>query len=177
MDTKKEVKYDGKVDLMEHSHQCTTVWEEIPEQEWVHGFIHTLEKIPMKWYLETQLWHGTVNWADLVKGFILTFTFEDDCPCIDFQIQIVIEKIFWNGTSLTWKQPDWTPQVERALECYNIIAEEDEGLRNIDIEESKGHHKVVGLEPKILDIENPVKTKKVNIGSEEEPKFATMLYT
>jgi len=55
IDTQIEVKYDGKVDPHEHIHRCTSVSKEIPEQELVHGFIQTLEMIPMNWYLETKL--------------------------------------------------------------------------------------------------------------------------
>lgn len=80
----------------------------------------------MNWYLEIELRHGTVNWADLVEGFILTFSFEYDCPCIELSLQTIREKIFGNATSLTWKQPNWTAQLRHALECYNIITEEDE---------------------------------------------------
>jgi len=60
-DTRVEVKYDGKVDPWEHIYHYTSVWKEVAEQEWVHGFIHTLETIPMNWYLETKLQHGTTN--------------------------------------------------------------------------------------------------------------------
>ena len=53
INTKIKVKYDGKVDPYEHIHRCTSVWKEILEEEWVLGFIHMLEMIPMNWYLET----------------------------------------------------------------------------------------------------------------------------
>lgn len=59
--------------------------------------------------------HGIVNWVDLVEGFILTFIFEDDFPCIDSNIQIVIENIFGNATSLTWLQLDCIMELEHAL--------------------------------------------------------------
>jgi len=65
-------------------------------------------------------------------------------------------------------------QLQNELEIYNIIFEEDEYLCNIDIPESEGHHKVVGLEPEIPDIMQLLKTQKVNIGREEDPKFATI---
>ena len=53
-----------------------------------------------------------------------------------------------------------------------IKEENNEDPRSIDIVESKGHREVVGKKPKILDIVKLTKTKKVNIRSEEEPKFA-----
>jgi len=106
IDTKKEVKYDAKVDPQEHIHRCTSVWKEIPKQEWVHGFIHTLEMIPMNWYLETEPRHGTTNLTNLVEGFMPTFSFEDDFPSIDSTHQVIRAKFFENEASLTWEH-DW----------------------------------------------------------------------
>lgn len=44
----------------------------------MHGFIHTLETILKNWHMEIELHHGTLNWTEMVDGFILTFSFEDD---------------------------------------------------------------------------------------------------
>lgn len=101
----------------------------------------------------------------MVNGFILTFNFEDDFPYIDFSLQIVKKNIFENVTPLTWQQPNWAAHIENVLECYNLIADEEEDPRKIDIAESKGYNEVNGLEIEILDITKPHKTKKVNIGS------------
>ena len=48
-------KYDGQTDPKEHIQLCITAWKDIPQEEWVHGFIHTLETIPKNWYLEKEL--------------------------------------------------------------------------------------------------------------------------
>lgn len=50
--------------------------------------------------------------------------------------------------------------------------EEDKDSRNINIPEEEGHIEVEG--PQIYNLDNtaPLKTKKVNIGTEAEPKFA-----
>ena len=117
----------------------------------MHGFIHTLETIPQNKYLEIELSHGTANWEEMIDGFILTFSFEDDCPYIDSALQIVKKKIFENEIPLTWK-PDWVVQLQNVLECYNIIVEQDENPHNIDISESKGYHKVNGLKLEMHDI-------------------------
>lgn len=39
----------------------------------VHMFIHTLGKVPTKWYLETELCKGTSEWYALIDSFLLTF--------------------------------------------------------------------------------------------------------
>ena len=110
----------------------------------------------------------------MVDGFILTFSFEDDFPYIDLALQTVTKKIFENATPFTWKQPNWAAQIENELECCNLIVEEEEDPRNIDITESEGYREVTRPEPEILDITNPLKTKKAIIGSEKETNFATI---
>ena len=81
----------------------------------------------------------------LVEWFILTFIFEDDFPCIDSSLQKVRENIFENTTSVTWKQLYWTAQLEKVLECYNVISEEyDENIHNINISELEGHREFIG---------------------------------
>jgi len=107
----------------------------------------------------------------MVDGFILTFSFEDDFPYIDLALQIVKKKKFENVTSLTWQQPYWVSQIENEY----LTADEEEDMRNIDIQESKVYREVNGLELEILDIMKPLNTKKVNIGSEKEPNFAIII--
>lgn len=58
------------------------------------------------------------------------------------------------------------------MEFYNLTAEEDEHPHNIYIKELEDHHKVNGHEIEMPDITKPLKTRKVNIGSEVEPKYA-----
>ena len=87
-----------------------------------------------------------MNWAELVDGFILTFSFEYEIMGIDSALQVVKDNIFEGVTTLTWKKPNLATQIEYALECYKIIVEEEEYLRNIDIADSEGHREVQGPE-------------------------------
>jgi len=32
------------------------------QPEWVHMFYHTIDVIPMNWYIEIELLHGTGEW-------------------------------------------------------------------------------------------------------------------
>jgi len=71
------------------------VYGEEPQPEWVHLFYHTLDVIPMNWYIETELCHGTSELDVLRKGFILTFTFEDHWwDTIDDALQAMKAAIF-----------------------------------------------------------------------------------
>lgn len=69
-------KYDGRSDPCRHLTKWTKAYGENPQLEWVHSLYHTLDVIPMNWYIETELLHGTREWDILREGFLLTFMFE-----------------------------------------------------------------------------------------------------
>ena len=85
--TRMTEKYNGKYDLCEHLARWTKAWGEEPQPQWVHVFCHTLDTIPMKWYLETKLCRGIAEWDMLKESFLLTFNFEDGFECIDEALQ------------------------------------------------------------------------------------------
>ena len=80
-------KYYRKDDLHSHLAKWAKAYGVKPQPEWVHLFCHTLDVIPMNWYLEIKLCHGTVEWDILHEGFIMTFSFEDGFDCIDEALQ------------------------------------------------------------------------------------------
>jgi len=72
----------------------------------------------------------------------------------------------------------WPCQLSQALACYNVQVEDDEDdPGNINIPEFEGSHEVRYPEIEDPDIMTPLKTKQVNIGTEEEPKYATLRTT
>jgi len=52
-------KYNGKDDPCTHLAKWTQAYGEKPQPEWVHMFCPTLYVIPMNWYIETEICHGT----------------------------------------------------------------------------------------------------------------------
>jgi len=70
--------------------------------------------------------------------------------------------------------------MQHALACYKLAIEGgdeesyDEELRHLDIRETKGEREVQGPELLIPDVTQPVQINKVNIGTEEQPKFANV---
>ena len=63
------------------------------------------------------------------------------------------------------------------MEFYNVTDEpDDDDPRNINILESEGAHAMEGLGVSSDKFLNPLKIKKVNIGSSENPKFANNGY-
>lgn len=80
-------KYSGKDGLRDHLAQWTKAWGTKPQPKWVHILCHILDTIPMNWYLEIELCHGTNEWDILRESFLLTSIFEDGFECIDEALQ------------------------------------------------------------------------------------------
>ena len=61
------------------------------------------------------------------------------------------------------------------MECYNVMGgPKDDDLWGTNIPESEGTHAVDGFGISSNQFLNPLKTKKVNIGSIENPKFSNI---
>ena len=83
-------------------------------------------------------------------------------------------KVFENGPLPLDNQPSWEEQLENALECYNLAADEEKEPRNMNILESEGSCEVQGPKLEIHEIVEKVKIKKINIGTEADPKLASI---
>ena len=100
-------KYTGESDPRSHIHSCEQNWSDIPEDEWVHRFIHTLDLVPRNWYTETEFRKGTITWPLLIDKFLLTFTFEYEYQNVDQALEIIKVKIFEGSTLSVQTQPEW----------------------------------------------------------------------
>ena len=60
------------------------------------------------------------------------------------------------------------------MTCYNISRDPDNDPTNINIPESKGSREVEGSGISSEQFIKALKIKKVNIGSEDNPKFANI---
>ena len=172
-----EHKYTGQSDPRSHIKTCEQVWLDILVDEWIHLLIHTLDTVPRNWYIETELRRGTITWPVMTDNFLLTFSFEFEYPSIDQALKIIKTKIFEDCTLPVYSQPDWAIQLEHALECYNFTEElddDEEDPCNINIPESEGTREVDGPKLDIPAITEPIKIKKINIGTKVEPKFASI---
>ena len=87
-------KYTGETDPSTHIQACERSWLDVPEEEWVHQFIHTLDTVPRNWYTETELRKGTTTWSLMINSFLLTFAFESEHPSVAQALDIIKIKIF-----------------------------------------------------------------------------------
>jgi len=166
-------KYNGRTDPREHLEQCYAAWKNVPHEEWVHRFVHTLESAAKNWYAKAELRHGTLRGVNLADSFILTFAVDDECPSLDAAVRLIHAKVFDDEEVMQY-QPNWEKTEANAVECYNLAFDDEDDPRNISIPESEGHCEVHGPKLEMPDVTQPLKTRKINIGSTEEPKFATI---
>ena len=111
----------------------------------------------------------------MIDGFTLTFEFESEYLDIDDALGVIKMKIFDDGPFPLDNQPKWVVQLESALECYKLEEEkEDDEPNHTNIPESEGSREVQGSKLQLPKITSKLKTKKVNIETEAEPKLAAI---
>jgi len=170
-------KYTGESDPIGHMERCMTLWRLVPEIEWSHIFIHTLDTTLKNWYLELEMHKDTTIWEELTQRFEISFTFEHESPSIDTTLKEIQTKIF-----LEVEMMEIVPicsdhkdkmTVKKILECYNVTKEEyeEEDLRNVKIPEIEGICIVEGTKHASAAYTQPIKMKKVNIGTIENLNF------
>ena len=92
-------------------------------------------------------------------------------------LQVIKEKIFEEipVADTNFHQSNMT--IHNWIECYNITWEpDDDDPLEINIPESEGIRIVEGASITIDQFLKPLKIKKVNIGSTENPKFSNIGY-
>lgn len=89
-----EVEYTGQTSLKDHIYVCLEAWQIVPWIEWVHKFVTILNTIPKNWYVELELQDGTKDWAEMIRHFLATFSFEDESPAIDVVLHKIRGKVF-----------------------------------------------------------------------------------
>ena len=72
------------------------------------------------------------------------------------------------------EEDKWVVPLQKLQGCYNINADEDNDQRKVNIAETEGQRDVEGLGVEIPFIGQPIKIKKVNIGTEQTPNFANI---
>ena len=113
-----------------------------------------------------ELRHGTVSWDCLVDIFVLTFSTKEVFPALDTAIRLIHTKVFDDQEVVEYR-PDWKIQEAHAVECYNLAIDEDDDPCNVAIPESEGYCEVHGPAIEAPEVTQPLKTRTINIGSEE----------
>jgi hypothetical protein len=142
----------------------------------VHKFINTLDTTPISRYFQVELRLITTYWYGITQNFIGTFLFESHYPTVDQYLQIVRPKVFEEAPNLLFEkeEDEWTAPLQQLHDCYNINADEDDDRRVVKIAKTEGHRDIEGLGIELPFIGQPIKIKKVNIGTKKTPKLETV---
>ena len=118
---------------------------------------------------------GNLGWDELDDSFTHTFNFFDDHPSIDSALQVIKAKIF-EYIPMSMSNFNWSSTiVQHWMECYNVMGVlDDNDPQDTNIPKYEGTCAVEGLGISSNQFLNPLKTKKVNIGSLDNPKFANI---
>jgi hypothetical protein len=151
-------------------------WRNIPQEKWVHKFINTLDMTPINWYLQAEMHLITTDWEGMTQNFVTTLLFESQYPLVDKALHIVRHKVFEEASNLPLEKEEdkWVAPLQKLQGCYNINADEDDDPRKVNIIETEGQRDVEGPGVDLPFIGQPIKMKKVNIGTKQTPKLANV---
>jgi hypothetical protein len=112
---------------------CEESWSNIPQEQWGHKFINTLDTTLINWYLQAELHLITVDWEGMNQNFVTAFLFEIQYPTVDQVLQIVRQKIFEETPTSLWSKKRTNGLCLFRNGCYNINADEDDDPRKVNI--------------------------------------------
>jgi hypothetical protein len=132
-----EVWYTGQIFPKDHVRSYEESWRNIPQEQWVHKFINTMDMTPINWYLQVELRLITTNWKGMTPNFVTTL-FESQYHSVDQALQIVRQKLFYEASSLPLEQDEdeWIAPLQKLQGCYNINVDEDDDPRKVNITET-----------------------------------------
>ena len=108
--------------------------------------------------------------------FSHTFSFVATNPNVHNALQIIQVVVFKVFPVTYPMDPHAHCHMQSMMECYNIYVEpeDDDELSNITILETKGSHDVAAPDVLTDPMNQPLKSRKVNIGAEDNPKFSSV---
>ena len=132
--------------------------------------------MPRSWYVSAELWRDITTWEEIAVFFAQTFHFGDANPNVNNALQIIRDVILKIVPVEYPIDPHVQCHMQSIMECYNMFGEPeyDDELRNINILKTEGSRDVTAPDVPIDPMSRSLKIRKVNIGTEENPKFASV---
>ena len=117
-------------------------------------------------------------WEDVAFKFSHTFKFLNDNPIIHSALHEIHAKVLEIVLVELPMESQKIPITHLMSECCNVTGglDDDDDLWNINIPEMEGSWDVLAPDVPMDPMNQPLKIRKVNIGMEENPKFATIAY-
>ena len=112
-----------------------------------------------------------IEWETLSIRFTQTFEFTSEHPTVDVSLQVIKENIFEEILVVDTDFHQCSMTIHNLMQFYNLTGEpDDDEPLEINIPESEGMSAVEGVVMYSDQFLRPLKIKKVNIGSAENPK-------
>jgi hypothetical protein len=112
----------------------------------------------------------------MTQNFVAIFLFESQYLLVDQALQVARQKVYEEAPNLPLEQEEyeWTAPLQKLQGCYNINFDEDDDTRNVIIAETGEQRDVEGPRFELPFIGQPIKIKKVNIGTEKAPNLTNI---
>ena len=132
--------------------------------------------MPRSWYVSTELCREITTWEELTIFFAHTFGFADANAEVSNALHIIWDVVLKVALVAYPMDPHVHCHMQSMMECYNISGEpeDDDELHNINILETKGSWDLTAPNLPTDPMTQPLNIKKVNNGTEENPKFANI---
>jgi hypothetical protein len=129
--------------------------------------------------MDQEMCKETKTWETLQQNFTLTFSFEHENPNIDTTLKQIRNIIFIEEPKVEaiTEVQQWNKKIVKdILSCYHVQEEapDEDDPQIIQIEEVEGKRDVEEPPLESEVISTLIKIKKVNIGTSEKPKMASI---
>ena len=123
-----------------------------------------------------ELRRDITTWEELTIFFVHTFSFTDANSDINNALQIIRDVVLKVVPVAYPVDPHGQCHMQLIMECYNISCEpeDDDELQNINILETEGSRDVAAPDVPTDPMSQSLNIRKVNIGTKENPKFASV---
>ena len=142
----------------------------------MHAFFHTLDVMSQYWYVSAKLCRKITTSEELTVCFTHTFSFANSNRDVHNALQLIHDVVLKVVLVTYPMDPHAHRHMQSMMECYNVSGgpKDGEGLWNINISKIEGTRDVAAPDVSMDPMNQPLKSRKVNIGIEENPKFASV---
>ena len=128
------------------------------------------------WYVAVELHRTITTWEELSIFFVQTFSFQYANPEVHNALQIICDVVLKVIPVTYLVDPHVHYSMQSMMTCYNLSREpeDDDEVHNVIIPYLEGSHDVAAPDIPMDSMSQPLKIRRVNIGSEEHPKFSNI---
>ena len=128
------------------------------------------------WYISADLYIEITTWEELTVCFAHTFYLVDTNLDVHNMLQLIRDVVLNIVPTVYPMNPHAHCHMQSMMECYNVSSgpKDNDELWNINIPETEGSMYVASPDIMTNPMNQPLNIRKVNIGTEENPKFVSV---